>query len=186
MYIIYQDTHLRYHQDSRSSHPWDGSMLQTWGSYWTHTPDLLCSPHYHHADPHRQDRHSHPLQCHKDCQECSIACRDSSSHCTFPLDKESHWSRSDFKISDLTWWRFLPHPFGYLNHWSILNSWRLLAAVILLMVVMSELLAVVWATHQISSAASVAVIVTSITRTITITLTLVTRVLRSATSSVLH
>ena len=63
---------------------------------------------------------------------------------------------------------------------------RSLAAVILLMVVVTKFFAVVGPTHQISSAASVAVILTSITRTITVTLTLVTRVLRSATSSVLY
>jgi len=52
------------------------------------------------------------------------------------------------------------------------------------MVEMTELFAVVGPAHQISLAASVAVIVTSVTRTITVTLTLVTRVLRSATPSV--
>ena len=63
---------------------------------------------------------------------------------------------------------------------------RILAAVILGMEVCSKLEAVVGPTHQISSAASVAVIVTSVTRTVTITLTLVTGVLRSAASPVLH
>jgi len=57
-----------------------------------------------------------------------------------------------------------------------------LTAVILGVVVGTKLETVVGPTHQISSAASVAVIVTSITRTITVSLTLVTRVLRSAAS----
>ena len=43
----------------------------------------------------------------------------------------------------LTCWRFLPHPFWYLNHWSVLNSGRLLTAVILLMVEVTKLLAVI-------------------------------------------
>jgi len=57
-----------------------------------------------------------------------------------------------------------------------------LTAVILGMVVGTKLETVVGAADEITLAASVAVIVTSVTRTITVTLTLVTRVLRSAAS----
>ena len=65
-------------------------------------------------------------------------------------------------------------------------EWWLLTAVVLLVVVQTELLAVVGAAHQISSAAPVAVIVTAISRTVTVTLTLVTGGLRSAASPALE
>lgn len=57
-----------------------------------------------------------------------------------------------------------------------------LTAVILGVIVGTKLETVVGAADEVTLAASVAVIVTSVTRTVTVTLTLVTRVLRSAAS----
>ena len=57
---------------------------------------------------------------------------------------------------------------------------RILAAVILGMEVCSKLEAVVGATHQISSAARITIMLTSITRPVTVSLSNVTRVVRSA------
>jgi len=63
------------------------------------------------------------------------------------------------------------------DDWSIIGS---LTAIILLVVVGSELLTVVAPTHQASPAASVAIIDSSITSTVTVSLTLPARLLRSA------
>ena len=99
--IQHSDTHLHYHQGFRSSHPWDGSMLRTWGSCLTHTPDSPYIQHLRHAGPRHQARHSHPLQRHKDCQECNIACRDSFFHCTFHLEQDL--IENDKRIICLIW-----------------------------------------------------------------------------------
>ena len=54
------------------------------------------------------------------------------------------------------------------------------------MVEVSKLLAVVGATHQIPPAATVTIMITPVPGSVTIALTLVTRILRSAASPVLH
>ena len=69
------------------------------------------------------------------------------------------------------------------NIWVLLNTRRPLAAVILVMVVVSELLAVVAAAHQVSPAPSVTVIETPVIGTITVSLPLTARIRRSAASS---
>ena len=63
-------------------------MLRTWGSYLSHTPDLLGSPRDRHADPRHQARHSHPLPRHKEPRECSISCLQSSSPGISDLQKK--------------------------------------------------------------------------------------------------
>ena len=60
---------------------------------------------------------------------------------------------------------------------------RPLAAVVLLMIVVAELLAVVAAAHQVSPAPSVTVIETPVIWTITISLPFTARIRRSAASS---
>jgi len=75
----------------------------------------------------------------------------------------------------------LPHIAGARSA-SQRHSLGPLTAVILGVVVGTKLETVVGAADEVTLAASVTVIVTSITRTITVTLTLVTRVLRSAAS----
>ena len=86
--IQHSDTHLHYHQGFRSSHPWDGSMLQTWGSCLTRTPDLPDSLRDHHAGPRHQARHSHPLLHHKGPQEYNISCLQSSGPGISDLEME--------------------------------------------------------------------------------------------------
>ena len=65
----------------------------------------------------------------------------------------------------------------------LLNTRRPLAAVILVMVVVSELLAVVTAAHQVSPAPSVTVIETPVIGTIAVSLPFTARIRRSAASS---
>ena len=65
----------------------------------------------------------------------------------------------------------------------LLNTRRPLAAVVLVMVVVSELLAVVTAAHQVSPAPSVTVIETPIIGTITVSLPFTARIRGSAASS---
>ena len=58
--------------------------------------------------------------------------------------------------------------------------WRSLTAVILFVIVCTELEAVIGSTHQISPAARVTVMLAPVTRPVTVTLTLITRGLRGA------
>ena len=69
------------------------------------------------------------------------------------------------------------------NIWVLLNTRRPLAAVILVMVVVSELLAVVAAAHQVSPASSVTVIETPVIGTIAVSLPFTAGIRRSAASS---
>ena len=54
------------------------------------------------------------------------------------------------------------------------------------MIIVPKLLAVVGPAHQIPPAAPVTIIIAPVTRPVTVTLTLITRILRSTTSPVLH
>eukprot|EP00092_Neocalanus_flemingeri_P095619 GFUD01121656.1.p1 GENE.GFUD01121656.1~~GFUD01121656.1.p1 ORF type:complete len:108 (+),score=7.19 GFUD01121656.1:124-447(+) len=62
------------------------------------------------------------------------------------------------------------------------TTW-LLATIILLMVVLSKLFAIIASTHKSSFTSLMAIMLTSISRTVTISLSFVTRILRSAASS---
>ena len=79
-----------------------------------------------------------------------------------------------------------PDPFRNFDHWSVLNWWRLLTAVILLMVVVAKLPAVVAPTHEVPPAPPVSVVLAPVPRPVTVALALVTRVLRCAASPVLR